>query len=93
MMSVYRVSVTEQTTEKSYLLVLYNKKMKFFAKISFVVQRKDYRTPFDVIMIYIKQSTSLAVDNFEMLVMGLSLKWRQLCVCPLKDHGSRPMKS
>ena len=44
-------------------------------------------------MIYTKQGTLLAVDNSEMLVIGLSLKWRQLCVCPVIDHGSRPMKS
>ena len=61
--------------------------------MSFVVQRNDFRTSFDVIMIYTKQSTPLAVDSSEMLVIGLSLKWRQLCVCPLIDHGSRPMKS
>ena len=55
---------------------------------------KDFRTPFDVIMIYTKQSTPLAVDCSEMAVIGLSLKWRQLCVCPLLiDHGSSPMKS
>ena len=36
-------------------------------------------------MIYIKQSTALAVDNSVMIVIGLSLKWRQLCVCPLID--------
>ena len=29
----------------------------------------------------------------EMAVIGLSLKWRQLCVCSLIDLGSRPMKS
>ena len=51
------------------------------------------RTPFDVIMIYTKQSKPLAVDCSEMGVIDLSLKWRQLCVCPLIDHGSRPMKS
>ena len=61
--------------------------------MSFVVQRNDFRTSFDVIMIYAKLSTPLAVDNSEMLAIGLSLKWRQLCVCPLIDHGSRPMKS
>ena len=44
------------------------------------MQRKDFRTP-------------LAVDNSEMLVIGLSLKWRQICFCPLTDHASRPMKS
>ena len=58
-----------------------------------VVQRKDFRMPFDVIMIYTKQSTSLAIDNSEMAVIGLSLKWRQPCVCPLIDQSSRPMKS
>ena len=50
------------------------KKLKFFAKIGLVVQRKDFRTPFDAIMIYTKQSTPLAVENSEMLVIGLSLK-------------------
>ena len=44
-------------------------------------------------MIYTKQSTPLAVPNSEMLVIGLSLKWRQLRVCPLIDHGSRPIKT
>ena len=37
-------------------------------------------------MIYTKQMA-------EMAVIGLSLKWRQLCVCSLIDLGSRPMKS
>ena len=71
---VYRVSITEQTTAKCYLLVLYNKKVKSFVKISFVGRRKDFRSPFDVIMIYTKQRTPLAVDNSAMAVIGLSLK-------------------
>ena len=50
--------------------------MKCFAKISFVVRRKDSRT-FDVIVIYTKQSMPLAVDNSKIAVIGLSLKWRQ----------------
>ena len=57
------------------------------------MRRKDFRVPFNVIMISTKQSTPLAVDNSEMAVIGLSLKWRQPCVCPLIDHGSRPIKS
>ena len=63
-----------------------------FAKICFVVRRKDVSTPFDVTMIHTKQSTPLAVDNAEMVVIGLSLKWRQLCVYPLIHHGSGLMK-
>ena len=48
---IYRASITVQTTAKCYLLVLHNKKVKkMFAKTGFVVQRKDFRTPFDVIM-------------------------------------------
>ena len=43
-------------------------------------------------MIYTKQSTQLAVDNSEMAVIGLSPKYRQPCVYPLIDHGSRPLK-
>ena len=74
---VYHVSVTEQATAKCYLLVLYNENMRNFAKISFVVQRKDLSTPFDMIMIYTKQSTPLAVDNSKIAVIGLSLKWCQ----------------
>ena len=74
---VYRVSITEQTTAKCKLFVLYNKNVKNFAKISFVVRRKDFSTPFDVIMIYTKQSTPLAVDNSKIAVIGVSLKWRQ----------------
>ena len=56
-----------------------------------MVQRIDFRTPYDVIMIYtnFKQSTPFAVDNSEMAVIGLSLKWRQPCICPLIDHGHR----
>ena len=73
---VYRVSITEQTTAKCYLFALYNKNVENFVKISFVVRRKDFSTPFDVIMIYTKQSTSLAVDNSKIAVIGLSLKWR-----------------
>ena len=62
--------------------------------MSFVDRRKEFRTPFDVIMIYTKQSTPLPVDNSEMDVIDLSLKWRQpLCVCSIIDHGSQPMKS
>ena len=41
---VYRVSITEQTTAKCNLFVLYNKNVK----MSFVVRRKDFSTPFDV---------------------------------------------
>ena len=74
---VYRVTITEQTTAKYNLFVLYNKNVKFFAKMSFVVRRKDFSTPFDVIMIYTKQSTPLAIDNSKIAVIGLSLKWRQ----------------
>ena len=76
-MTSYRVSITEQTTAKCYLFVLYRKNVKNFAKVSFVVRRKDFSTPFDVIMIYTKQSTPLAVDNSKISVIGLSLKWRQ----------------
>ena len=89
---VYRVSITEQTTTKCNLFVSYNKNVKNSAKISFVVRRKDFSTPFDVIMIYTKQSTSLAVNNSKIAEIGLSLKWRQRAVCPLIDHSSRPMK-
>ena len=35
--------------------------------------RKDFRTPFDEIMIYTKQSSPLTVDNSETAVIGLSL--------------------
>ena len=79
---IYSVSITEQTMAKSYLFVLYNINIKIFAKISFVVRQKDFSTPFDVIMIFTKQSTSLAVDNSKIAVIGLSLKWRQ-CVSVL----------
>ena len=71
----YRSSVTEQTTAKCNLFVLYNKNVRKLAKISFVVH--DFSPPFDVIMIYTKQSTPLAVDNSKIAVIGLSLKWRQ----------------
>ena len=78
MTSTVRVSITEQTTARCYLFVLYNKNVKNFAKISLiVVRRKDFSTPFDVIMIYTKQSTPLAVDNSKIAVIGFSLKWRQ----------------
>ena len=50
----------------------------------FVMRRKDFYTPFGMIMMYSKQSTPLAVDNSEMAVdnsemavIGLSLKWCQ----------------
>ena len=55
--------------------------------------QKDFCTPFDVIMIYTKQSMPLAVDNSEMAVIGLSLKQHQLCICPLIDPGSQTIKS
>ena len=74
---VYCVSITEGTMAKCYLFVLYNKNVENFAKISFVVQRKDFSMPFDMIMTYTKQSTPLAVDNSKIAVIGLSLKWRQ----------------
>ena len=74
---VYRVSITEQTTAKCNLFVLYNKNVENLAKISFVVRRKDFRTPFDVIMVYAKQSTPLTANNSKIAVIGLSLKWRQ----------------
>ena len=49
-----------------------------FAKISFVV----------MIMIYTKQSTPLVVDNSQMVVIGLSLKWRH-AVVRLSSNKSR----
>ena len=52
------------------------------ATISFVVQQKDLSTPFDMIMIYTKQSTPLAVDNSKIAVIGLSLKWHQRASVP-----------
>ena len=76
-MTSYRVSITEQTTQNVIYLFNIIKNVKIFAKISFVVRRKDFSTPFDVIMIYTKQSTPLAVDNSKIAVIGLSLKWRQ----------------
>ena len=66
------VYLTEQTTAKCYLFVLYNKK-EIFCQNKLCSATEDFRTPFDVIMIYTKQSTSLAVDNSEMAVIGLSL--------------------
>ena len=77
---VYRVSITEQTTVKCNLFVLYNKNGKNFLKINFLVRQKDFSAPFDVIMIYTKQSTPLAADSSKIAVnnvIGLSLKWRQ----------------
>ena len=62
--------------------------MKIFAKISFVVRQS---TLFDVIMIYTKQSTPLAVDSSKIAVIGVSLKWRQ-SASALIDHSSRPIK-
>ena len=43
----------------------------------------------DLITIYTKQSTALAANNSEMVVIGWALKWYQLCVCPLIDHVSK----
>ena len=74
----YRVSITEQKTAKCYLFVFYNENVKKFATISFVVRGKDFSTPFDLIMIYTKQSTPLAVDNSKIAVIGLSLTWRRV---------------
>jgi hypothetical protein len=65
--------IHSMTSAKCYLFVLYNKK-EIFTKTSFVVRRKDFRTLFDVITIYTKQSMQLTVDNCEMAVIGLSLK-------------------
>ena len=90
---IYNVSITEQTTAKCYLFVLYNK-VEIFAKIlSFAMPQKDFCTLFDVIMIHTKQSMPLAVYNSEMAVIGLSLKQHQLSICPLIDHGSQTIKS
>ena len=83
---VYRVSITEQTMEKCYLFVLYNKNVKNFAKTSFVVRGKDFSTLFDVIMFYTKQSTPLAVNDWLVNEMASA------CVCTLVDHSSRSMK-
>ena len=60
---------------KCSLFVLYNKNAKMFFKISFVVRGKDFSMPFDVVMIYTKQSPPLAVDNSKIAVIGFSLKW------------------
>ena len=40
--------------------------------------------PFDVNKIYLKQSTPLAADNSEIVLIGLLLKCRQPRVCPPK---------
>ena len=76
---IYRVpvSINEQIMAKFYLFVFYNKNVKKNAKISFVVRRKDFSLPFDVIMIDTKQSTPLAVDYSKITVIGSSLKWCQ----------------
>ena len=76
---VYCVSITEQTTAKCNLFVLYDNNVKIFTKISFVhvAGQNDFSTRFDVIMIYTKQSTPLAIDNFKIAVIHLLLKWRQ----------------
>ena len=76
-MTSYCVSITEQTKAKCNLFVLYNKNVKIFAKISFIVRQIDFSMPFDVIMVYTKQSTPLAVDNSKIAVIGFLLKWRQ----------------
>ena len=81
-MMSYRVSITEQTMTKCNLFVLCNKNVKIFAKMSFIMQRKDFSTPFDEIMIYTKQRTPLAVDNSKIAVIGLSLKWHQRASVP-----------
>ena len=65
---VYRVSTTEQTTAKCNPVFFYNKNVKKLAKISFVVRRKDFSTPLDMIMVYTKQNTPLAVDNSQIAV-------------------------
>ena len=56
------------------LPICFIKNVKNFAKISFVVWRKDFSTPFDIFMIYTKQSTPLAVNNSKIAVIGLLLK-------------------
>ena len=45
-------------------------KVIILAKIDFVERRRDFRTPFEVIMIYTKQRTPWVVDNFQMGVIG-----------------------
>ena len=90
---VYRVPVAEEITAKCYIFVLYNKNDKNFGKKRFVVRRKDFSTPFDVIMIYTKQSTPLVVDNSKIAVIcWLVAEMASACVCPLIDHSTRPMK-
>ena len=66
--------------------------MEKFVKLNFVGRQKDFCTPFHVIILYTKQSTSSAADNSEMAMIGLSLKCHQLRVCSLIDDGSKPVK-
>ena len=69
---VYRAFITEQTAAKCYLFVLYNQNLENFAKISFVVRRKGFSTPFDVIV-----SIQNKARHWLSIVLKLSLKWRQ----------------
>ena len=61
------LAITEQTTSlrQNVIFILCNKKLENFSKLNFVFCLKDFRTPFDVIMIYKKS---------EMVENGLSLK-------------------
>ena len=67
---VYREFIAQQPTAKCNLFVLYHKNENFF-------QNKPCEKFFNVIMIYTKQSTPLAVNNSKIALIGLSLKWRQ----------------
>ena len=74
---VYRVSITEQAMAKCYLFILFNKNMKILQNMLCCATKRLECTPFNVIMIHIKQSMPLAVDNSKFAAIGLLLKWRQ----------------
>ena len=76
---VYRVSITEQTTAKCYLLVLCNKKVKSVCqnRLCSATKRLLHRAISRDHDLYKTKHNILAVDNSEMAVIGLSLKQRQ----------------
>jgi hypothetical protein len=87
-MTSYCVSITDQTTAKSYLFVLYNKKKtpelnRFYPPKHLEIWKSRNFT----------NTTAHMINTNKGMLLDKVLCDVIPCVCPLIDHGSWPMKA
>jgi hypothetical protein len=88
-MMSYCVSITEQTTSKSYLFVLYNKKKNPELNIAYFLSTQT----FEKVEILQISRVYMIYTNIKGMLLDKVLCDVIPCVCPLIDHGSRPMNA